>query len=78
MLSAECIINIKNPITNEIITKEDMAISVVAIDMVVVTLFCFFIWFMENSLENYAVQFEEESIEMNDFALRMKGLPYDN
>lgn len=54
-----------------------MALGVVIIDMFVVVLFCCFIWAMENSLSTYAIQFEEESIEMNDFALRMKGMPKD-
>ena len=77
MLSAECQIEIENPFSGEKISKTDMALGIVLIDMFVVVLFCCFIWAMENSLSKYAVQFEEESIEMNDFALRMKGMPKD-
>lgn len=55
-----------------------MANVIVWIDMVVVISFLIFIWVMEDSQEAYAHQFKEESIEMNDFSIRVKGMPLDH
>lgn len=54
-----------------------MALTIVFVDMIVVVCFLIFIWIMEDSQESYANQFKDESIEMNDFSIRVKGMPYD-
>ena len=51
---------------------------IVLVDMIVVVCFLIFIWIMEDSQEAYANQFKDESIEMNDFSIRVKGMPHDN
>ena len=54
-----------------------MALTIVFLDMIVVICFLIFIWIMEDSQEAYASQFKDESIEMNDFSIRVKGMPHD-
>lgn len=79
MLATSCVVGkIFNPLNGAEITKNDMALYVVFIDMVVVVCFLIFIWIIEDSQESYANQFKDESIEMNDFAIRVKGMPHDN
>lgn len=79
MLVTDCVMaDIINPFSNEPLQKAEMANVIVWIDMVVVVSFLIFIWFMEESQEAYAQQFKEESIEMNDFSIRVKGMPLDH
>lgn len=79
MLVTDCVLaDIINPFSNEPLQKAEMAKIIVWIDMVVVISFLIFIWFMEESQEAYAHQFKEESIEMNDFSIRVKGMPLDH
>merc|ERR1712166_1558967 len=70
--------DIINPFSGEPLQKAEMADVIVWIDMVVVVSFLIFIWIMEDSQEAYAHQFKEESIEMNDFSIRVKGMPLDH
>jgi len=79
MLVTDCVMNdIINPFSGEPLQKAEMADVIVWIDMVVVVSFLIFIWIMEDSQEAYAHQFKEESIEMNDFSIRVKGMPLDH
>lgn len=79
MLVTDCVMNdIINPFSGEPLQKTEMANVIVWIDMVVVVSFLIFIWVMEDSQEAYAQQFKEESIEMNDFSIRVKGMPLDH
>lgn len=79
MLVTDCVMNdIINPFTQKPLQKAAMADVIVWIDMVVVVSFLIFIWIMEDSQEAYAHQFKEESIEMNDFSIRVKGMPLDH
>jgi hypothetical protein len=79
MLVTDCVMNdIINPFTQQPLQKAEMADVIVWIDMVVVVSFLIFIWIMEDSQEAYAHQFKEESIEMNDFSIRVKGMPLDH
>jgi hypothetical protein len=60
------------------INREDFGLIVVLIDIAVIISFICFIWFLERGQEKFIEQFEEETIEMMDFTVRVKGMPLDD
>lgn len=79
MIVAKCTtLSIENPITGKFISKEELGMMVVFVDMVVVVVFLIFLEVAENGQKDYVEQFKDETIEMDDFSLRVKNLPKDS
>jgi hypothetical protein len=75
----ECIAdNILNPISDSPMTKQQMGLVVVFIDMIMIVLFLIFIEGLEHSQKAYVSKFKDQTIEMTDFAIRVKNLPANN
>lgn len=66
-----------NPFTDTEMTKNEMGIIVVIIDMAIIVLFLIFISIVETSQKNFVKKFKDQTIEMTDFSIRVKNLPKD-
>lgn len=74
---AECILTEMDTPAGTKMNREDFGVLVVFIDIFVVIIFFIFIWLLENGQERYVNQFEQQTIDMTDFAVRVKYLPND-
>jgi len=52
-----------------------MGLVVVFIDIIMIVLFLIFIEGLENSQRAYVSKFKDQTVEMTDFAIRVKNLP---
>jgi hypothetical protein len=78
MLVAKCTtMSLKNPITGNVISKEELGMMVVFIDMIIVVCFLIFLEVAENGQKDYVTKFKDQTIEMDDFSIRVKNLPKD-
>jgi hypothetical protein len=59
------------------VQKKDFGIIVVFIDFLCVFIFIFFTFFLESRQREYAENFEQQTITMNDFTLELTNLPRD-
>ena len=75
---AECVLTEMDAPGGAKIDREDFGMIVVAIDMLVIITIVLFIWFLEKGQESFIEQFEQETIEMTDFSVRIKGMPEDD
>lgn len=58
-------------------TKEELGLLILAIEAVVGLGFMFYFLRLEGSMEQYAEVFDQKSLEMIDFTLRVQNLPTD-
>ena len=63
------------PWTDTPITKQDLGWIIVIIDIFVIIALILFTWFLENGQNNYVEMYNEMTLEMSDFSLKIKGLP---
>jgi hypothetical protein len=79
MLIAKCTTHsIKNPLTGGEISKEEVGTLVVFIDMIIVICFLLFLEVAENGQNDFVTKFKDDTIEMDDFSIRVKHLPKDS
>ena len=55
--------------------KEDLGIVVIFIDFAVILSFIYFVFFLNQKQDEYVEAFEEQTIEMSDFALEFSNIP---
>tara|TARA_B110000285_G_C14991727_1_gene546692 strand:- start:779 stop:1084 length:306 start_codon:yes stop_codon:yes gene_type:complete len=63
------------PWSDTLITKQDLGWIIVIIDIFVITALILFTYFLENGQNNYVEMYNEFTLEMSDFSLKIKGLP---
>ena len=79
MMVAECVItDFINPITGDVMTKEDLGFMVVTIDLLVVVCVVLFVMALDMSQREYVDMFKDQTILMSDFTLQVKDLPLDD
>lgn len=85
IMIASCVSpKIQNPFDDkEYWEKDQFGVLIVFFDMVTVSLIVIFSILLNNSQEDYAHNFNMQTIEMTDFTIRVKNLPhhekyYDN
>jgi hypothetical protein len=66
-----------NPFTGSLNSKYMMGTAVIIIDMLIVITFCIFIKIVELAQKNYVKKFKDQTIEMTDFTMRVKHMPFD-
>jgi len=59
------------------IAKSDFGIFVVLIDFLCVTIFIYFIYFLDRRQKEYYKKYEEQTITMADFTMEFKAIPRD-
>lgn len=65
------------PGTDYIMEKDDFGIFVVFVDfLVIITLICF-IYILDARQNEYIAQFNDDTIMMSDYTIRVKNLPSD-
>jgi|APSaa5957512535_1039671.scaffolds.fasta_scaffold31726_2 hypothetical protein len=57
--------------------KSDFGIFVVFIDFLCVTIFIYFIYFLDDRQKSYFKKYEDQTITMSDFTLEFKAIPRD-
>ena len=78
MAISSCVLrDIYDPINDTVIARENLGYLIASIDMLVVISFLIFIQVIESSQKAYAKKFKDQTIEMDDFTLRIKNLPVD-
>ena len=58
--------------------KEDFGLAVVLYDFVIVLIFMYFIYFLESNQSEFIDEFKDQTIEMDDFAVALDGIPPDH
>jgi len=59
------------------VAKSDFGIFVVLIDFLCVTIFIYFIYFLDSSQKAYCKKYEDQTITMADFTMEFKAIPRD-
>lgn len=59
------------------VAKSDFGIFVVLIDFLCVTIFIYFIYFLDSRQKDYYQKYEDQTITMADFTMEFKGIPRD-
>jgi len=59
------------------IAKSDFGLFVVLIDFLCVTIFIYFIYFLDSSQKAYVAEYEAQTITMSDFTMEFKAIPRD-
>jgi len=79
VIVAECISDtIINPYNkSQKFPKSSLGLVVVFIDFLVIISFLVFTWILQSSQEAYVKQFRNDTLEMTDFAIRVKRIPHD-
>ena len=67
--------NIKIPMSNFSMDRGNFGIIVVFIDMLVILAVMIYIHILRERQKEYIAQFNQQVIEMSDFAIRVKNLP---
>ena len=76
MIMAVCeMLEIKDPFSDATINKSDLGLIVVFVDVLVIIFVLAFTWTLEIGQENFVKIFDEGTIEMQDFSLRIKRMP---
>jgi len=57
--------------------KEDFGIVIVLIDFLVISIYLYFIHFLETKQDDFINEFKDQSIEMDDFAVEISPIPCD-
>ena len=74
---AECVSDtIYDPFTDTEIPKSELSYIVVLIDFLSVLIVLIYTWWLESSQRAYVQVYKQNAIEMEDFALRIKGIPH--
>lgn len=68
---------INNPFTGSLITKDGFAGVVVFIDFLIVLSMVVFAVVLEKSQKEYVKTFKNQTIEMTDFTIMVRRLPFD-
>jgi uncharacterized membrane protein YukC len=55
--------------------KEDLGIVVIFVDFAVILSFIYFVFFLNQKQDEYVDAFEEQTVEMSDFALEFSNIP---
>lgn len=63
--------------TEFMISKNDLGLIVVLSDMLVVVILIFFVNFLERRQNEYTLMAKDETIEMDDFGVRLSNMPRD-
>jgi hypothetical protein len=66
---------IQLPWLNSPISKQDLGWIIVIIDIFVIIALIMFIYFLENGQNNYVEMYNEFTLEMTDFSLKIEGIP---
>lgn len=78
IIVAECISSvIINPFTGQDYSKEQLGFLVAIIDIMVILSSIVFVSLLEKSQDEYIEKHKNQTIEMTDFAISIKNLPYD-
>lgn len=68
---------IKVPFTNYELKKEDLGIYVVMIDFIVILIILLWIYIISARLEEFVDSFKADTIQMDDYTIKVKNLPKD-
>lgn len=76
MIMAVCeMLEINDPFSGATINKSDLGLIVVFVDVFVIIFVLAFTWTLEIGQENFVKIFDKGTIEMQDFALKIKKMP---
>lgn len=76
MVLAVCdMLEINDPFTGSSINKSDLGLTIVFVDIFVIIFVLAFTWTLEIGQENFVNIYDEGTIEMSDFSLRVKKMP---
>ena len=79
MIMAVCeMLEINDPFSDSTINKADFGLIIVFVDVFVIIFVLAFTWTLEIGQENFVQIFDDGTIEMQDFSLRIKKMPEES
>ena len=68
-------VDIYNPFGSEPLSKDDLGNIIVFVDIITITILIIFTWGLENGQRIYMNSFNIHTVEMQDFAIKVKNFP---